>query len=170
MTTLAVANFVRLTPRSESGDPASNNYGNYSTLLYAFQNFYIKQSVSFDSISHVFLPFGFSGVTVNRSGDGTDASLVFPNNELSKSWIDAAIKGRWFVDVDVVLVDPDNPGGSTTKVHSYAGQTSGGRWDQTTVSIGVNTILDAVGADVPRRHLTQNLVGHLPVTSNVQLR
>jgi len=30
--------------------------------------------------------------------------------------------------------------------------------------------LDAVGADVPRRHLTQNLVGHLPVTSNVQLR
>lgn len=166
MSTLAIGNFVRLSPPSQLDE----QLGQYKAIQYAFQNFYIKQTVNFNSIDHGFLPFGFSGVTINRTGDGTNASLVFPNNELSRGWADAAIQNRWFAVVDVVVLDADNPGTIQGEVHSYSGQISGGKWDQMALTINLSTILDAVGADVPRRNLTQNLVGHLPVTSNVRLQ
>ena len=34
----------------------------------------------------------------------------------------------------------------------------------------LDTVLDAVGTDVPMRRLTQQLVGAIPVSSNVRLR
>ena len=37
------------------------------------------------SDNYTFVPFGFSGVTVNRTGDGLEATVVFPNNEVSRS-------------------------------------------------------------------------------------
>lgn len=166
MTTLAVGNFVRLSPPIKTDERT----GDYSAIQFAFQNFYIKQTVTFESIPHTFMPFGFSGVTINRTGDGTSANLVFPNNELSRNWADVAIKDRWLVTVDVVIVDPDDSGAVTQKVHSYTGQVSGGRWDQAALTMNLGTILDAVGADVPRRNLTQGLVGNLPVTGNVRLQ
>ena len=48
-----------------------------------WQNFWIKlKTLMFTS----FIPFGFSGLTTNRQGDNIDATLVFPNNELSRQY------------------------------------------------------------------------------------
>lgn len=168
MTTLSVGNFLSF----QQPNLATAQLGGYTAPSYLFQNFFIGQSMTYDGNQYNFLPFGFSGVTINRTADGTDASLVFPNNNLSRSWADEAIKQRWLVRVDVVLVDVTT---ATTvdvqgRVHQYFGQVSGGKWDQASLTLGVGTILDAVGADVPRRSLTQSLVGSLPVTNNVRLQ
>lgn len=168
MTTLAIANFLTFQPPTGN----STQSGQYGGIAYAFQNFNIGQTLNYDNRAHTFMPFGFSGVTINRTADGTDASLVFPNNSLSRPWADDAIKQRWLTVVDVVLVDPDNLGSVSTnnRVHQYYGQVSGGKWDETALTLSIGTILDAVGADVPRRSLTQSLVGNLPVSSNVRLQ
>ena len=55
-------------------------------------------------------------------------------------------------------------------MHVYHGQVTGGKWDATALTLQLGSVLDAVGADVPRRNLTQRLVGRLPTTSNVRLR
>jgi len=156
VTTLAVGNYLKL------ANPAQ-------TVVYRFQNFHIGESATYDSFNWSFLPFGFSGVSVNRTGDNTSATLVFPNNELSRAWALEAVTDRWLATALVMNLDPDDRTVGTL-MHQYIGQIAGGSWDDATLNLEVNTILDAVGSDVPLRRLTQNLIGNIPVTSNVRLR
>lgn len=153
---LAVGNYLTL--RSQTGGTS-----------YRFQNFHIKNTATFENVTYSFLPFGFSGISINRTGDNTDASLVFPNNELSRGWAVQAITERWIGTVYVMALNPDDRTAGT-KMHQYVGQIAGGNWDESTLTLTLNTVIDAVGSDVPLRRLTQALVGNLPVASNVRLR
>lgn len=149
--------------------------GNYLTLknakgvVHRFQNFHIGVSSTFESATYTFLPFGFSGISINRTGDNTEATLVFPNNDLSRNWALQAVTERWIGIVYVMLLNPDNTS-TGERLNLCVGQIASGDWDETTVKLNLNTVLDAVGSDVPLRRLTQSLVGALPITSNVRLR
>lgn len=150
--------------------------GNYLTLTsptggqtYRFQNFHIGTTATFDGQQYSFLPFGFSGISINRTGDNTEASLIFPNNELSRNWALQAVTQRWLGTVFVMNLNPDDKT-MGTKMSQCVGQVASGEWDDTALTLRLNTILDAVGSDVPLRRLTQALVGNLPVTANVRLR
>lgn len=154
-TTLALGNYLTFTAGSN--------------VVYRFQNFHIAQNATYAGQSYQFLPFGFSGVTISRSGDNTDASLIFPNNALSRPWATQALEQRWLATVFVMRLDPNNTSAATL-LHSYTGQVAQGAWDETSLNLQLNTVLDAVGADVPMRRLTRALVGSLPSTSNVRLQ
>ena len=144
------------------------------TELYRFQNFFIGKEITHSGSAYQFVPFGFSGVTVNRTGDGLEATLVFPNNDLSRAWGVSAIEGSWLMEVDVLIIeDPDPDTGlavTNTIAHTYTGQVTGGQWDNTSLNLELSSVLDAVGTDVPRRTLTQRIVGNLPVSNNVRLQ
>lgn len=140
-----------------------------TTVRQRFQNFFISETVTQDGNSFGFLPFGFSGVTVNRTGDNTDASLLFPNNGLSRGWAIEAIEGRWIARVQVMMLDPDDRS-QYHQLHQYYGQVAGGQWDEGSLRLTLNTVLDAVGSDVPMRRLTQKLIGAIPVSSGVRLQ
>nr|BAR39993.1 putative phage minor tail protein [uncultured Mediterranean phage uvMED] len=155
----------------------SPSTGNLETL-YFFQNFYLNQEATHThkegdtnkTNQYRFVPFGFSGVTVNRTGDGLEATLVFPNNGLSRGFADQAIDQNWVMEVDVLILDADNPAGTHQKLHSFTGQAVGGQWDNVSLNLKLSSVLDAVGTDVPRRSLTQRLVGNLPISNNVRLQ
>ena len=132
---------------------------------YQWQNFWIKETVS----GYSFIPFGFSGSTVNRQGDNIDARLVFPNNELTRQWAVSCITESWLATVKVVLFDPDNKATQNT-LHTYVGQAASGAWDDTALNVRLNTMIDAVGGDVPARRLTRDLVGHVPISAAVRLQ
>jgi|TARA_Y100000015_G_scaffold14332_1_gene13711 hypothetical protein len=145
------------------------------TTTQQFQNFKISQNFAYTgsdgvSRSYGFAPFGFSGVTVNRSGDGLEATLVFPNNSITRSWAVDAIELNYVMEVDVLITDESAEESTFMTAHNYAGQVMGGQWDNTSLNIQLGTVLDAVGTDVPRRSLTRQLVGNLPLTNNVRLR
>ena len=154
-------------------DLALGNYLDFSTpdgvKVYHFQNFYINKTATYNSNVYSFLPFGFSGVTVNRAGDNVEATLVFPNNEISRAWGLNAVQGLWIATVLVMILDPDNAS-TPSLMHRYVGQVSNGNWDETSLQLRLDTVLDAVGTDVPMRRLTQQLVGAIPVSNNVRLR
>ena len=137
---------------------------------YRFQNFFINQQITHQSDNYTFVPFGFSGVTVNRTGDGLEATVVFPNNELSRAWGVNAINQNWVMEVDVLIIDDDAKDGPHQTVHSYTGQVVGGQWDEVSLNLQLSTVLDAVGTDVPRRSLTKELIGNLPIANNVRLQ
>ncbi len=145
--------------------------GNYLILnnTYRYQNFYINETATYGGQTYSFLPFGFSGVSINRSGDNTDASLIFPSNQLARSWGIEALENRWLATVYVLALNPDSSSGGTL-MHSYTGSVAEGKWDETTLTLTLNTVLDAVGSDVPMRRISQVLVGALPTSSNVRLR
>lgn len=134
-----------------------------------FQNFFIGQTITNAGAGFVFLPFGFSGVTINRTGDNTEASLVFPNNKLSRAWAIEAIENQWLARVQVMALEPDDQT-SFLQMHQYFGKVASGNWSETVVTLTLSTVLDAVGSDVPQRRLTQKLIGSIPVTSGVGLQ
>jgi hypothetical protein len=153
---LALGNYLQLSSRA-------------GTSSWRFQNFHIAKTATFQGINYTFLPFGFSGVSINRNGDNTEASLVFPNNELSRAWALTAVKESWIGRVYVMLLNPDDVSEGQI-MHQYTGQVAAGNWDETSLNLSLNTILDAVGSDVPMRRLTQSLIGKIPVSANVRLR
>lgn len=155
MISLALGNYLKLTPKTSNP--------------YYFQNFHINETAQYAGAGWDFVPFGFSGVSINRTGDNTAASLVFPNNQLTRGWAVDAVSQRWTAHVQVVNLDPENLEDEGTLMHQYFGQVASGNWDETSLQLDLNTILDAVGADVPTRRLTQSLIGNIPVSSNVRL-
>jgi len=134
-----------------------------------FQNFFISETITYENNQYGFLPFGFSGVTVNRTGDNTDASLILPNNTLSRNWAVEALDRRWLTHVLVMLLDPDDRT-SFTLLHQYFALVASGSWKEVELNLTLNTVLDAVGAEVPQRRLTQRLIGNIPATSGVRLQ
>jgi hypothetical protein len=160
MAELAVGNFVKFT----SGD----------TTLFRFQNFFIGETITNDSEPYNFCPFGFSGVTVNRTGDGTEASIVLPNSTenvgvLTRRFSQDAINERWIAYVRVLIVDPDDKTSFST-LSNYYGQITNGSWDNASISLTLSSVLHAVGSEIPQRKLSQELVGNLPTTSSVRLQ
>ena len=160
MTQFAFGHVVRITPKD--------------TVDFRFQNFFIGKQLTHNGDEYQFAPFGFSGVTVNRTGDGMEASLVFPNNELTRRWAVAAIKSSYLMEVEVLIIENSDPeSGLTathTTVHTYTGQVTGGQWDNVSLNLELSSVLDAVGTDVPRRSLTQRMVGNLPISNSVRLQ
>lgn len=133
-----------------------------------FQNFFINEVTIYQGVDYLFAPFGFSGVTINRTGDNTEATLVFPNNNLTRAWAVDAIENKWLAHVQVMLLNPSDKT-DFSMMHQYYGQVSSGRWGESNLELILGTVLDAVGSDVPVRRLTQKLIGSIPVTSNVRL-
>jgi hypothetical protein len=139
-----------------------------------FQNFHIHQDGALIHLDpgitqrHLFLPFGFSGITVARDGGNVESTLVFPNNEIARGFADEAIRDGWVAVVRVCIVQRiDDPTVSPTTLHRYVGQVAAGGWDDTAVKFQVSSVLDAVGSDVPQRTIHQRLVGNLPVTGSI---
>jgi len=145
-----------------------------STVEFRFQNFFIGKQLTHNGDEYRFVPFGFSGVTVNRTGDGLEASVVFPNNKLARSWGVKAVEGSYVMEVEVLIIEDSDPtSGLTathTTVHTYTGVVTGGQWDNVSLNLELSSILDAVGTDVPRRSLTQRIVGNLPISNGVRLQ
>ena len=137
--------------------------------VYRYQNFFINESITYDSNPYVFVPFGFSGTTVNKTGDGVDSDLVFPNNTISRSWADDALRNSWIAYVRTLIVDPDDKT-SFSLLSQYYGAVDAGSWDDTTLKLTLNTVLDAVGNEFPRRRLNQQLCGEIPITASVRLQ
>lgn len=108
-----------------------------------------------------FLPFAFSGAVINRNGENITASLVFPNNELSRSWASEAVNARWLAVVRVFV--------NGKELYQYTGQVSSASWDVQAVKLDLGTILDSVGQDIPFRTLSEDLVGPLPTSSGARL-
>jgi len=109
-----------------------------------------------------FAPFAFSGAVDNATGDNLPASLAFPVNEISVSLMSNLIRDGRTVTVKQRVNGSD--------VVTYVGQVVGGSMTETEAVLSLSNYLDAVTAEFPWRFLTEDLVGPLPTTSNVNVR
>lgn len=160
--TIAFAQYLTLRSETTLGD-------------YKFQNYWVNEDAPFYNVTtgvpsyFGFMPFAFSGTTVTKSGDNQAATLAFPNNALSRGWAETIVQSRWLANVRTVAVNPDNKT-DYTLITRYIGQIVSANWDASSLQLQMASVLDAVGVDVPRKRLTQQLVGNLPITSNVRIQ
>ena len=154
--TLAIGTYIRLVDR----DKAFTGY--------AFQNFHVGETRSYNGTGYMYAGFGFSGGTLDLEAGNVTASLVFAVNELDLVVFKQAADDRWLIEVRTVWLNPDSL--DETGTHSeelYA--VTGFEHDTNRLSVRMGNPLDAVSQNAPRRVLTQDLVGALPSTGNINL-
>ena len=134
-----------------------------------FQNYWINEDATYDGQTYGFMPFAFSGTTITKSGDNQPATLAFPNNALSRGWAETVVSQQWLVQCSTVIVNPDDRS-DLTLLSSYVAQVINANWNSTALELQMASVLDAVGADVPRKKMTKQLVGGIPVTSRVRVQ
>ena len=57
-------------------------------------------------------------MTVNRTGDGLEATLVFPNNALTRGWGVEAIENNYVMEVEVLIIEDSDPTSGVTATHT----------------------------------------------------
>ena len=134
---------------------------------FSFQNYKVADSVQHDGRTYTFAPFSFSGAVSNLQGDNLDAGLVFVSNAVTRDWTYDAITGGWVGVVKVMLLNEDSS--IDRMLYSYTGKIASGGWDDTTIELSLNTVMDAVRGTVPGRYVNHQLVGEIPITSTINV-
>ena len=162
MTLVALTNFITIT-----GKKVVNN--RTRKLQRRYQNGKTGGTVTLDNKKFGFLSFVYQGATKNRTGDNMEATLVLANNQLSMNTAIEAVRGRWQIQVDTCTMNPDNLA-VLKKITTENWIVSTMAYDPVTIEITLSSSIDAVGASVPNRVLTQKQVGALPSTAQLQNR
>ena len=134
---------------------------------YRFQNYKVGTSVNHSGFEYVFAPFSFSGAVSNLQGDNLDAGLVFACNAVTRAWAEIAVQKGWVGEVSVMLLNEDSSINRT--LYSYTGKVASGGWDDTTIELSLNTVMDSVRGTIPGRRYNSQLVGEIPITAAINV-
>ena len=154
MSLVALTNFITIT----------NPNGSVANIPDKFQN-----GRHFPAISGFqYLSFIYQGAARNRSGDNMTSSLLLANSELSMNYSQQIVLNKYHVKVETYLMtEAFERNKQLTEENWLASSMS---YDPESIEIILSSAIDAVGANVPNRVLTKELVGHLPVTGSLQNR
>ena len=156
MSLIALTNFITIT----------NPNGSVSGIPDKFQNGRISPDIS----GFKYLSFIYQGAARNRSGDNMMSSLILANSELSMNYAQQIVLNKYHIKVETWLMDDDFEKIPNKKLTEEQWLASSMSYDPESIEIILSSAIDAVGASSPDRVLTQEIVGHLPVTGSLQNR
>lgn len=143
--------------------------GTFITLpSYKFQNFFHGERITWENATYDFAGFGYSGSTIDLEGGNIDASLIFGVNDISLNLAKTAADEQEIIVIKTVWLDPE----TLIPQSNYMTDTfmvTGFEHDNLRLSLRLSSPLDSISGDVPRRRLTEKLVGALPSTGQIQL-
>ena len=133
-------------------------------------------SVDFGTVSgrgpqkYYYLPFVYQGTTVNKSGDNIESNLIMGNHPLSMAKAQEAVLNKYFVEVNVCIAANDDIDNITNTLTTDTWLAASLSYDPEVVEVLLSSAIDSVGSNVPSLVLTTEVVGKLPVTSDIQNR
>ena len=143
----------------------------YTETSYYFQNFTINGARSRGGDTYVFAPFALATGGGEKGGDRSSNVLGIGASTQAGSTIilnlfKQAVEGRWLLVVETVslnintFADDQLVSTETWRVASY-------QMDTKLIKLQLISPLDAVKGQVPRRKLSESLVGALPTTGQI---
>ena len=129
-----------------------------------------KNTISFNGENYHYLPFVYQGTTINRSGDNIESNLIMANHPLSMAKAQEAVLNKYFVEVNVCIVANNNIDNITNVLTTDTWLASSLAYDPEVVEVLLSSAIDSVGGNVPSLVLTTEVVGKLPVSSDIQNR
>jgi hypothetical protein len=132
---------------------------------YAWQNLFTGQTRTYDGRPHVFQSFRISDSAGARGGDRSQGRLVLNRNQLALNVLAEARANQWKIRADVVLCDV--AAGSDARLLSRHLWRLGPIERKNIITVTLNSPLDAIRGDAPRRRLTTDLVGQVPDTGQL---
>ena len=129
-----------------------------------------KNTILFNGKNYHYLPFIYQGTTINRSGDNIESNLIMGNHPLSMAKAQEAVVNSYFVEVNVCIVANNNIDNITNVLTTDTWLASSLAYDPEVVEVLLSSAIDSVGGNVPSLVLTTEVVGKLPVSSDIQNR
>ena len=129
-----------------------------------------SNTISFNGKNYHYLPFIYQGTTINKSGDNIESNLIMGNHPLSMAKAQEAVVNKYFVEVNVCIAANDDINNVTNVLTTDTWLAASLSYDPEVVEILLSSAIDSVGGNVPSLVLTTEVVGKLPVTSDIQNR
>ena len=153
MTEIRIVQYFKLTTESQ-------------TLRY--QNYFVGQSSTYLSESYSFAPFRAEGALASLNGDNENLRILFPNIEVALRLLEQA-NGNRLSELTLITawLNPSEQIINTVTDY-YIG--IGASYSETTIELRYRSAVDSVGSAFPARTFTRDLVGPLPLNSELYLR
>lgn len=148
----------------------------------SFQNFFVNESRTLNEIIFQFAPFKVTGNISSKGGDTATASLITVPNPITVGVATEAVLNYFLISIRTVLINattlaPSNGNqliGTEAGSFTEAGIIANELWscsnltqDYEKITISLSSPIDAARKQIPRRVLSQTLVGSVPPTGNV---
>lgn len=155
---VAFAHYTRFTDQ----DGAYVNGRNY-------QNFFVGESRTYQSIAYGFAPFNIVGLTSSRNGDVGQASLITIPNEITVPLFAEVILNRWMMEIKTVAISvaEDEPFSESMDIAMEVWACTGGTTEVDKITITLSSPLNAAMKEIPARVLTRAMVGAIPPTGQI---
>lgn len=133
------------------------------------QNNFVAQNFVYSGVTYQFIPFQLSGAVMSLGGDNPVMSLLLPNYEIALKLLEAGDGNRdstleitqlWLTAGGTPLPNPVK--------EFYIGIGAGD--DDTTAELRFRSAMDSAASQFPRRTLSAENVGILPLDSQISLR
>lgn len=132
---------------------------------YAWQNLFTGQTRIYDGRPHTSMGFRISDSAGARGGDRSQGRLAMNRNQLALNVLAEARANQWKLRADVVLCDV--AAGTDVRLLSRHLWRLGPIERRNIITVTLNSPLDALRGDAPRRRLTTELVGQVPDTGQI---
>ena len=129
-----------------------------------------SNTISFKGKNYHYLPFIYQGTIINKSGDNIESNLIMGNHPLSMNKAREAVINKYFVEVNVCIAANDDINNVTNVLTTDTWLAASLSYDPEVVEILLSSAIDSVGVNVPSLVLTTDVVGKLPVSSDIQNR
>lgn len=133
-----------------------------------WQNFYVNQSVTVSSKTYRYFPFGWGGIGESSALSSQTVELALPATSLAVSAFEDAFKSKHLCQLQAFEFDArlgvSQPQGSQVLIGSFIGYVARMSGSFTELSVELGASLAPVGALIPSRTASNDLVG-VPIQS-----
>jgi hypothetical protein len=142
--------------------------GNTGAAVHRYQNFFINQQIRRNGKQFNFAPFKTEGTSSSVGGDNTLVQVLFPNVDIVIRLLEQGNGNRLSrLELTTAWLNENN-GESKSIAERFLGV--GASFSETTVELRFKSAMDSVTGKFPARSLTRNLVGIVPLSSNLRLQ
>jgi hypothetical protein len=136
-----------------------------------YQNYFANERYTYQGKRYEFAPFRAEGSVSNNTGDNSILQVLFPNVEFAIRLLDAGNGNRlsrlvlttaWLTSSNAIAAN------GATQVEYLVG--IGASVSETTIELRFRSAIDSVISGFPARSVTRQLVGPLPLNSDVVLQ
>jgi hypothetical protein len=139
------------------------------TVIHRYQNYFVNQQKRFNGKLYGFVPFRAEGTVSNIGGDNNLLQVLFPNVEIAIRLVEQGNGNRLSrLKLTTEWLNENNERKREPYRERYLG--IGASFSETTIELRFRSAMDSVGATFPARSLTRNLVGILPLNSDLRLQ
>lgn len=145
------------------------NLTSSSGASYLFQNYFVNENKFFNGQTYSFAPFRSEGTTASLNGDNNILQVLFPNIEIALRLLQSG-NGNRLSRLTLTTVWLTASGSYTPNqlAEYYIG--TGSSISDTTLELRFRSAIDSVASNFPNRQITRDLVGPLPLDSQIRLQ